>query len=442
MELEKKLVAEEILERDRKHLSRALYPRPGIAMKRAFEEYIEDVDGKRYLDFTAGASTSVGYMHPRIIEAAITQLRKGVDHTQSDLSMGVVELRSELAEEVKSHAPSQLSSRKIVFGHSGSDIIERAIRLVRFTTKRPMIVSYFEAHHGASAAALSASPNLKDMGSNWVSRFFQLPGFIFMPFPDSYRPWFGEGAEAGAASLAFLERLLSCVISPSMVAGVIVEPILSLGNVVPPDGYFEALAEICKRNQIPLIADEVMTGIGKTGRMFAMEHWNVWSDVICLGKGLSCSFPFAMLLAEYELAEKWESKDYASMSKDGDILGCAVALETLRVVREEKLVERAEKAGSYLMNRLEDLKQDCKLLGQVRGLGLMVGFDIVESETTKVENSALAKKIFDGALKHGLILGLRGSKGNVLEFLPALTIDNSQIDSAIEILEQVSKEVR
>jgi len=305
-----------------------------------------------------------------------------------------------------------------------------------------VIFSYFEAHHGASAAALSASPNLKDMGSNWVSRFFQLPGFLYMPFPDSYRPWFGEGAEAGAASLAFLERLLSSVISPSMVAGVIIEPILSLGNVVPPDGYFQALAEICRRNLIPLIADEVMTGIGKTGRMFAMEHWNVWSDVICLGKGLSCSFPFAMLLAEDELAQKWESKDYASMSKDGDILGCAVALETLRVVREEKLVERAEKAGSYLINRLEDLKQDCKLLGQIRGLGLMVGFDLVESESTKVENSELAKKIFDGALKHGLILGLRGSKGNILEFLPALTIDNSQIDSAIEILEQVSKEVR
>jgi len=439
---EKKLFAEQILERDRKHLSRALYPRPGIAMKRAFEEYIEDVDGKRYLDFTAGASTSVGYMHPRIIEAGIRQLRTGVDHTQTDLSMGVVELRSELAEEVKSHAPSKLSSRKIVFGHSGSDIIERAIRLVRFTTKRPVIFSYFEAHHGASAAALSASPNLKDMGSNWVSRFFQLPGFLYMPFPDSYRPWFGEGAEAGAASLVFLERLLSSVISPSMVAGVIIEPILSLGNVVPPDGYFQALAEICRRNLIPLIADEVMTGIGKTGRMFAMEHWNVWSDVICLGKGLSCSFPFAMLLAEDELAQKWESKDYASMSKDGDILGCAVALETLRVVREEKLVERAEKAGSYLINRLEDLKQDCKLLGQIRGLGLMVGFDLVESESTKVENSELAKKIFDGALKHGLILGLRGSKGNILEFLPALTIDNSQIDSAIEILEQVSKEVR
>jgi len=439
---EKKLFAEQILERDRKHLSRALYPRPGIAMKRAFEEYIEDVDGKRYLDFTAGASTSVGYMHPRIIEAGIRQLRTGVDHTQTDLSMGVVELRSELAEEVKSHAPSKLSSRKIVFGHSGSDIIERAIRLVRFTTKRPVIFSYFEAHHGASAAALSASPNLKDMGSNWVSRFFQLPGFLYMPFPDSYRPWFGEGAEAGAASLVFLERLLSSVISPSMVAGVIIEPILSLGNVVPPDGYFQALAEICRRNLIPLIADEVMTGIGKTGRMFAMEHWNVWSDVICLGKGLSCSFPFAMLLAEDELAQKWESKDYASMSKDGDILGCAVALETLRVVREEKLVERAEKAGSYLINRLEDLKQDCKLLGQIRGLGLMVGFDLVESESTKVENSELAKKIFDGALRHGLILGLRGSKGNILEFLPALTIDNSQIDSAIEILEQVSKEVR
>jgi 4-aminobutyrate aminotransferase len=263
-----------------------------------------------------------------------------------------------------------------------------------------------------------------------------------MPYPDSYRPWFGGSSEPGAASIAFLEKLLSYVISPSLVAGVIVEPILSMGNIVPPDGYFEALAEICERNQIPLIADEVMTGIGRTGRMFAMENWNLWPTVICLGKALSCSLPFSMLLAEDDLAEKWEPKDYASMSKDGDILGCAVALETLRVVREEKLVDRAGKTGAYLVKRLQDLKKDCQLLGQIRGLGLMVAFDLVESEQTKKEDSNLAMKIFDRALKHGLILGLRGAKGNVLEFMPALTIDNDQIDTAIEILEQVSKELR
>jgi 4-aminobutyrate aminotransferase len=442
MILEKETLASQILERDRKHLNKALYPKPGIAMKRAFEEYVEDVDGKRYLDFTAGATTSVGYSHPRIIEAAMNQLRRGIDHTQSDLSLGVVELRSELAEEVKGYAPSHLSNRKIVFGHSGSDIVERAIRLVRFTTNRPMIVSYFEAHHGASAGALSASPNLKDMGSNWVSRFFQLPGFLHMPYPDSYRPWFGTGPDAGAASLAFLEKLLAYVISPKLVAGVIVEPILTMGNLVPPDGYFEALADICERNQIPLIADEVMTGVGKTGRMFAMENWNVWPSVICLGKALSCSFPFAMLLAEDELAEKWEPKDYASMSKDGDLLGCAVAIETLRIVREEKLLDHAKKTGAYLMNRLQDLKKDCGLLGDIRGLGLMVGFDLVESEQTKKEDSAFAMKIHDRAMNHGLILGLRGAKANILAFMPALTLENDQVDTTIETLENVIKELR
>jgi 4-aminobutyrate aminotransferase len=431
-----------IIERDLLHLNKALYPKSGIALSKAYEEYVEDVDGNKYLDFTAGASTSIGYSHPRIVEAATKQLRKGIDHTQSDLSMGVVELRSELAEELKSFAPSHLANRKIVFGHSGSDIIERAFRLVRYTTGRPVIISSYEAHHGASAAALSASPTLKEMGTNWISRFFQLPGFVYMPYPDSYRPWFGAGGDAGAASIAFLEKLLSNVISPSLIAGVIVEPILSMGNIVPPDGYFAALSDICERNHIPLIADEVMTGIAKTGRMFAMEHWNVWSTVICLGKALSCSFPFAMLLAEDEIADKWEPKDYASMSKDGDILGCAVALETLRVVREEKLSERAEKTGSYMRNRLEDLKEDCKLSGKIQGLGLMIGFDLVESEQTRKEDSKLAMRIFENALKHGLILGLRGARSNVLAFMPALTIDNVQVDTAIGELEQTIKDLR
>jgi len=305
-----------------------------------------------------------------------------------------------------------------------------------------MIISYFEAHHGACATALSASPNLKEMGSNIIARFFQLPGFIYMPFPDSYRPWFGGESDAGTASLAFLERLLSTVVSPDLVAGIIVEPILTRGgNIIPPQGYFEGLARICEDYQIPFIADEVYTGIGKTGRMFALEHWDVWPDVLCLGKALSCSLPLSMLLAENRISEKWEPRDYASMSKDGDLLGCAVALATLRILREEKLIARAEKMGAYLMNRLQDLKRERHLAGQVRGLGLMVGLDLVESERTRKEDSSLAGKAIDRALKHGLILGIGGAKQNVLRFMPSLTIDEQQIDTAAEILDQVFKEL-
>jgi len=434
-------LAERILSRDSEHLCRALYRRTGIVMKRAYDVFLEDVAGKRYIDFTAGGVTSVGYLHPKVVQAVVEQAKTGLDYP--DLSVGVYDLRNELAEEIKSWVPSKLAGGKIAFGHSGSDIIERAIRIARFATNRPVIISCYEAHHGASPGALSASPTLREMGSNTIARFFQLPGFLYMPFPDSYRPWFGEGSDAGAASLAYLERLLSSVISPDLVAGILIEPILSYGgNVVPPEGYFQGLAKTSREHGIPLISDEVLTGIGKTGRMFALEHWDVWPSVLCLGKAVSGSIPLSVFMAEDDLAQRWKAEDHVGMSKDAHLLGCAMALAILRVVREEKLVQNAEKMGRYLMKQLRDLKEDLDLLGQIRGLGLMIGFDLVEDERTKKPASVLAGKAVELARKNGLVIGSVGAQHNVLRFMPSLTVNEQHVDDSMEILEGVFRELR
>jgi 4-aminobutyrate aminotransferase-like enzyme len=404
-------------------------------MKRAYDVFLEDVQGKRFIDFTAGGVTAVGYSHPRVVEAAVRQAKEGLD--QCDIAWGVYDLRNDLIEEVKRWIPSKLTNGKVAFGHSGSDIMERAIRLTRFATNRPVIISYYEAHHGATPGALSASPTLREMGSHTIARFFQLPGFFYMPFPDSYRPWFGEGADAGKASLAYLERLLQTVISPSQVAGIMIEPILSYGgNVVPPEGYFQKLAEICQHYGIPLISDEVMTGIGKTGRMFALEHWGVWPNVLCIGKALSGNIPLTLLVAENDLAEKWGRENSVGMSKDGQLLGCAVALETLRIVREERLVEHAEKTGRYLLKSLIDLQDDLRIPGQIRGKGLMLGFDLVKDEKTRTPSTERAAKTIQLALKEGLVVGAVGSQHNVLRFTPPLTIQEQHIDEAMAHLEK------
>lgn len=424
-----------ILRRENNNLCRAIYREPRIAVKRAYEVYVEDVNGKRYLDFTAGGTTAVGYSHPKVVEAVVQQARADLD--QCDLHYGAYDLRNDLAEEVKSWLPSRLAKGKIAFAHSGSDIVERAIRLTRFATNRPIIISYYEAHHGASPGALSASPTLKEMGSNIMARFFQLPGFFYMPFPDSYRPWFGNGPDSSKASLACFERLLTSVISPSLVAGVLVEPVLSYGgNIVPPDGYFQEVSRICNQYGIPLISDEVMTGIGKTGKMFGLEHWDVWPNVICLGKALSGSIPLALLVAENDLAKEWSPEDHVGMSKDGQLLGCAAALAILRIIREEKLVQNAQKMGDYLKKRLQEIKEDLHLPGQIRGLGLMLGFDLVEDEETRKPASELANKIVQHALKEGLIIGSVGANHNVLRLMPSLTIQEKQIDDAMGILEK------
>lgn len=424
-----------ILSREHENLCRAVYRESAIVMKRAYDVFLEDIAGRRFIDFTAGGVSAVGYSHPRVVEAAVKQAREGLD--QCDIALGVYDLRNDLIEEVKQWVPSKLANGKVAFGHSGSDIMERAIRLTRFATNRPIIISYYEAHHGATPGALSASPTLREMGSHTIARFFQLPGFFYMPFPDSYRPWSGEGSDAGKASLAFLERLLQTVISPSQVAGIMVEPVLSYGgNIVPPDGYFQELAKICKDYEIPLISDEVMTGIGKTGRMFALEHWGVWPDVLCIGKALSGNIPLTLLVAENDLAEKWGRENSVGMSKDGQLLGCAVALETLRIVREEKLVQHAEKMGHYLLKRLQDLQEDLQLPGQIRGKGLMLGFDLVKDERTRKPATQLATKTIEFALKEGLVVGSVGAQHNVLRFVPPLTIQEQHIDEAMGHLEK------
>lgn len=423
--------------RDARNIAGAFGKRNAISIKRAYGLYIEDINGKRYLDLTAGGSTAVGYSHPRLNEALIEQIRKDSGHV--DRGVGFSGLHSDLADEIKRYLPSSYASAKLVFGHSGSDAVEKAIRLVRFATKRSIIVSYFEAHHGANATALSASPTLREMGSNSISRLFQLPGFMYMPFPDRYRPWFGRDntKDVGEASISFLDRLLTSVVSPDLVAGVIIEPILSYGgNVVPPPQYFEKLGELCRGRGIPLIVDEVLTAIGKTGKMFAMEHWDTWGDVICIGKALSGSLPLTVTLAKEDLAERWEPSEYVGISKDGHLLGCAASLEILRIVREERLVQNAEKMGAYFSKALRDLKRDRHVQGDIRGLGLMIGFDIVKSEKSREPDGELAQKVVRNSKKEGLIIGTVGAAHNVLRFMPALTISRTEIDIAIEHLDR------
>ena len=419
--------------RDRLNIAKA-FGTSGLVLKKAYDVYIEDSTGKRYLDFTAGGTTAVGYSHPKLTRALERQVSEGIDHI--DRHTAASEITSELVDEVKGFIPPPLAKGKVVFGHSGSDIVEKAIRLVRFSKSRPVVISYYSAHHGANATALSASPTLKEMGTNAISQFFNLPGFMHMPFPDPYRPWFGDGSKVGDDCLTFLERLLSSVVSPRLVAGLIVEPILSLGgNIVPPDGYFQGLAKMCRENGIPLVADEVLTGIGKTGRMFAMEHWNVWPDVLCLGKALSGPLPLTLLVAREELADRWEPEDYVGVSKDAHVLGCSAAIQILRIVREEKLVHNAEKVGAYLEGRLEDLKDDRKVKGDVRGMGLMMALDLVRSDKTREPDPSYARSVVAAAKKEGLLVGLTGMAGNVIRFVPSLTVTEQHVDRAVEVLE-------
>lgn len=427
----------DIVTLDRRSIAGA-FATSGLVVKRAYDVYVEDESGKKYLDLTAGGTTAIGYAHPELSRRLTDQISRGYDHV--DRMVGITEINSELADTVKRHVPKNLRDGKVVFGHSGSDVVEKSIRLARFSKNRPIVVSYYSAHHGANATALSASPTLREMGTNSLAQFFRLPGFAHMPFPDSYRPWSGDGSDVGEQSIAFFERLISTVYSPEVVAGVIVEPILSLGgNLVPPDGYFQRLSAICRDNDIPFIADEVLTGMGKTGRMLAIDHWGLQPDVVCLGKALGGPLPFTLLLAEKELADGWERRDYVGVSKDGYVLGCAAAIQIFKIIEKERLVENASRVGDYLAGRLADLKEEVGLAGDVRGKGLMMAMDIVKSEKGKEPDSAYARRVVQAARKRGVIVGITGPAGNVIRFLPALTITRNHVDTAVEALSEAFK---
>ena len=417
--------ARELLARDARVVSPS-YPRDyPFVMSHGKGAEVWDVDGNRFLDFAAGiAVCSTGHSHPAVVQAIKDAADKFL-HISSDYwHQGQVELAERLNELSPMKEPVMS-----FFAQSGTESVEGALKLARYTTGRGRFIGFLGGFHGRTMGSLSFTSSKYTQQKGF---FPSMPGVTHVPYPNNYRPLF-TGADQGQAVLRYIEDVLFVHnVPPSEVAGILVEPILGEGGyLVPPDGFLQGLRELCDRHGILLIFDEVQSGIGRTGKMFAAQHWDVAPDIMTLAKGLGSGMPIGMVVAKRSIMQKW-SRGAHGNTYGGNPLCCAAALATIDLVEREYRANAA-KVGDYFMRKLRVFSDKHNVVGEVRGKGLMIGMELVADRTTKAPAKKLCDALITRAYHNGLILLACGQ--STVRFMPPLVIDESDVDEAIDLLD-------
>lgn len=414
------------------------YPRRlPIALRRGRGIYVEDVEGRVFIDCLAGAGTlALGHNHPLVVEAIQQVLRDEVPLHTLDLTTPV---KDEFVETLFSLLPPEFSrDARIQFcGPTGADAIEAALKLVKIATGRQTLLSFHGAYHGMTQGALNLMGNLgpKSAVGGLVS------GVQFLPYPYEYRSPFGLDSNATvAAGLHYIETILadpeSGVPAP---AGLVMEIVQGEGGVIPaPDAWVRGVREITQRAGVPLLVDEVQTGFGRTGKMFAFEHSGIVPDVLVLSKAIGGSLPMSVVLYRGEL-DQWQPGAHAGTFR-GNQLAMAAGSATLKHIRDEHLHEWAERMGTRLAGHLRQLQRDHACIGDVRGRGLMIGMEMIDptGATDALGQPsaapALASRLQQACLQRGLILELGGRHGSVVRLLPPLIVTEKEVDHIAEIM--------
>jgi 4-aminobutyrate aminotransferase len=417
--------AKALLERDRLVVSPAFSRPYPFVMERGRGAEVWDVDGNRFLDFTSGiAVTATGHAHPRVVRAIKTAADRFI-HISSDYYH---ELLVRLGERLNELAPF-VEPGMTFFTNSGTESVEGALKLARFATGRPRFIGFTGGFHGRSMGSLAftASKVVQQEGF-----FPTMPGVVHVPYPNPYRPIF-LGDDQGLAVHDYIEHVLfKTNVPPQEVAAILLEPIQGEGGyIVPPDSFLPALRQLCDRHGIMLILDEVQSGIGRTGKMFAVEHWNVQPDIVAVAKGLGSGMPIGAVVARKSVMEQWFPGAHGN-TYGGNPLACAAALATLELVENEYL-ENARQLGRYLLERLWDLQSRHDVIGDVRGKGLMIGLELVEDRQSKKPAAGFVNAVVLEAFHQGLLLLSCGQ--STLRLMPPLVLERALADEALEILE-------
>jgi 4-aminobutyrate aminotransferase len=366
--------------------------------------------------------TNTGHCHPKVVQAIQEQAAKLL-HGQVNLVFHPPLL--ELAEELRTIVPQGLDS--FFFSNSGAEAVEGAVKLARQATGRPNVIVFQGSFHGRTALtmALTTSKTIYRAG------YQPLPAGVFVaPYPYAYRyGWSPEETEAFC--LQELKLLLKCQTAPFETAAILVEPVLGEGGyVVPTPGFLAGLRRICEQHDILLIADEIQSGFGRTGKWFAIQHFEVEPDIMTVAKGLASGLPLSGVAARRELMEQWIPGSHGG-TYGGNAVACASAAATIRVIKEEGLLENAQRMGALLMERLRALQSDFPIIGDVRGLGLMIGAELRDSDSTPATD--LAKAVVKGCLKRRLMLLTCGPWNNTVRWIPPLIVTEEQIEKALAI---------
>ncbi len=427
--------AQKIIDRDKKVISPAsrmpYYP---FVIRKGEGALMEDVNGNKYIDFlTSAAALNTGHCHPKVVNAIKKQASKFLNYTSAYM---YYENMVELAEELIRITPGSFA-KKVSFGLTGSDANDGAIKLARIFTNRKKIIAFLRSYHGSTYGALSLSAISLNMRRKLGPC---LPEIYHIPFPDCYRCSFNQKfPDCNLACLEYFKMLMENLIPPEEIAAIIIEPIQGdAGIIIPPESYLPALKKICEKYGILFIAEEVQTGFGRSGKWFAIEHWNVEPDIILLGKGIASGMPLSAIVARKEIMDSWEAPAHL-FTMGANPVSCAAGLATIKVINEENLIERAQEMGNYILEKCKELKREHEIIGDVRGKGLLIGIDLVKDRKTKIRASVEAAKIIWQCWKKGLILTFFSQ--SVLRIAPPLIINKDQVDQAIDIIDQSIKEV-
>ena len=404
-----------------------------IFWRRARGSNVWDVDGNRFVDLTAGfAVAGAGHRNPRVVRALRGQLAQLL-HGMGDVHPPEIKVR--LLERLAAISP--FGDCRTILANTGSEAIEAALKTARLRTGKPGVIAFTGAYHGLTYGALGVT----DRELFRVPFEDQLnPHVLRAPFTNPYRPppALSGMDDSAAASLEAVERLLE---SPGgdAVGCVIVEPVQGRGgDVVPPDGFLTGLAELCRTRDLVLVFDEIYTGLGRTGDMFACEHEGVVPDLLCVGKALSGTLPIAACLGSADVMDAWpESAGEAKHTSTflGNPLACAAAIASLNEIDRLGLAARAREEGNRAVELLEALADKHESVGDIRGRGLMIGIDLVRDRGTREPDQELAAQVTIAALRRGWILLPGGPGGNVLSFSPPLTVSHDLLRRAVHMLD-------
>lgn len=413
-------------------MTTTMVPYPLVASE-AQGALVKDVDGNVYIDFSSAvAVANIGHNHPEVVKAVKAQAEKLIHFAGNDYYNP---LQAQLAQELVSITPGKFD-KKVFFSNSGAESVECAFKLARWHTKKPGMISFLGAFHGRTFGALSLSA-CKGVHKKF---FFPLvPSVVHVPYAYCYRCNFNlEYPTCDVWCASYIDEVLLHSHPPEDIAGLMVEPIQGeAGYIVPPKGFLPKLEKICVENGFLLLVDEVQTGFGRTGKMFACEHSNTQADIICLSKALAAGLPMGATVAKSEVAD-WEEGSHSN-TFGGNMLACAASLANIQVIKKEKLAEKAVSVGEYTLNRLDEMKEKSEIVGDVRGKGLMIGVEFVKDKQTKEKAVKETEKITIEAFKKGLILLPVGV--NCIRIAPPLNIPMEQLDKGLDILLDAIKTV-
>jgi len=418
---------QEVLQRDQAVVSPS-YPRAApFVMDHGSGAEVWDVDGNRFIDFMAGiAVCTTGHSHPRVV-AAIQEQAERFLHISSDYYHPIwVELSERIAEIAPFSEPA-----KVFLGNSGTEAVEAGIKLAQYHTGRPLFIGFQGGFHGRTLGSLAFTSSKSVQRSGFGPPSI---GVTHVPYPNEYRQVLQPTSDDyGETVVNYIEdQILKTVVPPEDCAGILVEPIQGEGGyVVPAPGFFPALRELCDRHGILLIVDEVQSGIGRTGKWWAIEHWDVEPDIVCFAKGIASGVPMGGIVARESVMD-WPEGAHGN-TYGGNPLACSAALATLALVEEELMVN-AQQMGEYAMDALEEMQSRHQSIGQVRGKGLMIGVEFIEGDGAKRPAHDLREQVIEEAFNRGLLL--LGCGASTIRLAPALSIEEGLLDEGLRIMEE------